>query len=189
MKLTPLQQYIFLGVLVFMGFSYVYYQYIITPINIRIKADNDQKKGVEDKLKQAIATQKDYEKFKDNADSTQRELTLYQNRIPPTVENIKMMQTIYLLQSRSGVVLTSLQFQAPQTVNDFVQLPAAIRFNSDFKGLLAFLYQTSITSPVMTVQNLSISPGTVVDHPSFTLQVQMIINGIQANLGTAGAKK
>ncbi len=180
MKITPLQQYLILGVMIFVGVVFLYYQFLLKPINAKIdtlQSTLDQKKQELEEAKKIVAR---YVEFKKEADSIQRELEWYQNRIPQTIDKTKLLEAISFAQSRSGVVLTSLTFQAPTTPKDYTEVPATIRFNSDFNGLVNFLYQTSISNLFMTARDLTVTPLTAADYFKFTIQVQMVVSGIEA---------
>lgn len=180
MKITPLQQYLILGVLVFVGMVFLFYQFLIKPINVKIDALQTTLAEKQKELDDAKKIVAKYVEFKKEADSIQRELEWYQNRIPKSIEKTKILEAVGLAQNRSGVVLTSVQLQAPKSSAAYGELPVAIRFNSNFDGLINFLYQTSISNLFMTVENLVVTPGAAADHPSFTLQAQMIVSGIEA---------
>lgn len=181
MKLTPLQQYFLLGVLFFVGAVVLYYQFLIKPINAKIierVATRDQKKKDLEEAKKIVAK---YVEFKKRADSVQRELEWIQNRIPKTIDRTKLMEAISLVQSRAGVFLTSFTFQpSPVATDTYVPLPVAVRFNSDYKGLINFLYQLSISNLFMTVRDLAVTPSSDTSHLNVTVSVQMTIDGIQA---------
>ena len=180
MKITPMQQYVILGVAVFFGIVFVFYQFFLKPLNTRIdtlQATLQQKKQDLEEAKKIVAK---YVEFKKQADSVQRELEWYQNRIPKAVDKAKLLEAVSFLQSRSGVILTSFQFQQLISGKDYSEIPVLIRFNSDFRGLSDFLYQASISSLLMTAHDLVITPITVADHLNFTIQAQMTVSGIQA---------
>ncbi|SRR5579871_2184061 len=181
MKLTPLQQYMILGVVAFLGIAFLYYQFLLKPVNAQIESLQATLKQKKDKLEEAKKKVANYVEFKKQADSIQRELEWYQNRIPKTVERTKLLEAVSLAQGRSGVILTSFIFpQTPQVSKDYSELPASVRFNSDFTGLINFLYQTNESNLVMTVRDLVVTPITVADHPNFSIQTQLTISGIQA---------
>lgn len=180
MKFTPLQQYIILGVVAFLGLTFLYYQFLLKPVNSQITSLQATLQQKKDKLEEAKKKVANYVEFKKQADSIQRELEWYQNRIPKTIEKAKLLEAISFAQGRSGIVLTSFLFQPTQSPKDYSELPATVRFNSDFTGLINFLYQTSTSNLLMTVRDLSITPFVSVDHPNFTIQTQMVVSGIQA---------
>lgn len=181
MKLTPLQQYMILGVGAFLGIVFLYYQFLLKPVNAQIEnlqSTLDQKR---EKLEEAKKKVANYVEFKKQADSIQRELEWYQNRIPKTIEKTKMLEALSLAQSRSGVVLTSILFpQGGQGSKDYSELPATVRFNSDYQGLINFLYQTNASNLFMIIRDLTVSPATSADHPNFTIQTQLTVSGVQA---------
>lgn len=180
MKITPLQQYLILGALVFLGVVFLFYQFLLKPINTKIdtlQSTLNQKKQELEEAKKFVAN---YVEFKKEADSIQRELEWYQNRIPPTIDKTKLMEAISLAQNRSGILLTSLTFQPPKTSNDYTEVPATIKFNSNYEGLVNFLYQTSVSNLFMTARDLVVSPLPASDHPNFSIQTQMVVSGIEA---------
>lgn len=181
MKLTPVQQYMILGAIAFLGLVFLYYQFLLKPVNIQIANLQSTLQQKKDKLEEAKKKVANYVEFKKQADSIQRELEWYQNRIPKTVEKTKMLEELSLAQSRSGVVLTSILFpQGLQGSKDYSELPASVRFNSNYEGLMNFLYQINSSNLFMIVRDLVVTPTFAADHPNFTIQTQVTISGIQA---------
>ncbi len=179
MKITPLQQYLILGALAFLGIVFLFYQFLLKPINAKIDTLQSTLNQKKQDLEAAKAMVAKYVEFKKEADSIQRELEWYQNRIPQTIDKTKFLEAISFAQSRSGIVLTSLTFQSPTTPKDYTEVPASIRLNSDFGGLVNFLYQTSTSNLFMTVRDLTVTPAFAADHPNFTIQAQMVVSGIE----------
>ena len=182
MKITPLQQYIILGMVAFLGIVFLYYQFLLKPINARIvtlQSTLDQKKK---DLENAKKIAEKFVEFKKRADSVQRELEWIQNRIPKTIDKSKLLEAINFAQDRSGVILTSFQFaSAPSNTDICTEIPAIIKFNTDFKGLLNFLYQIGKSDLFMTIRDLSISSLAFnPNNPKITLSAQMTVSGIQA---------
>ena len=180
MKLTPLQQYGILGAFVLVAMLFLYIQFVVKPIKHEITTLQatleDKKKELEDAKKMVSR----YAEFKKRADSVQRELEWIQNRIPKTIERPKLAEAINFLQNRSGVFLTNLQFQGSAVRDSYVEVPVSLRFNTDFKGLLNFLYQVSLSSLFMTAHDLTVVPIGDPSHLNVTLSAQMTVSGIQA---------
>jgi len=180
MKITPIQQYMILGFLGFALISFLFYQFALKPINKEIatlSSTRDQKKKELEDAKKMVAK---YPEFKKRADSIQRELEWIQNRIPKTIDKSRLIEAVSFLQNRSGVYLTSFHAIKESSKDSFVEIPVNIRFNSDFKGLLNFLKEVSVSSLFVTVRDLSITPITDSDHKDVTLTAQMVLSGIQA---------
>jgi len=178
MKITPLQQYIFLGVLLFGGIFALFFQFVIKPINNEIRSKTeirDQKKKDLEEAKKIVAK---YAEFKKRADSIQRELEWIQNRIPHSIERPKLLEAISLVQGKSGVIITSLQFSGAGAAAG--EVPVAVRFNSNYEGLINFLYQVSISNLVMTTRDLVVNPFSDTTRPNLTLSVQLVVSGVQA---------
>src|SRR5258708_7830133 len=185
MKITPLQQYVILGVLGFFVFSFLFYQFALKPINREIsslEAKRDQEKKDLEEAKKIVAK---YVEFKKRADSIQRELEWIQNRIPKTIDKPKMVEVITSLQNRSGISLTDFKFStaaSASTNSSYTEIPVNIKFNSDYNGLLKFIYQMSLSNLIMTAHDVVVTAVSPVDptHPDITLSTQMILSGIQA---------
>jgi Tfp pilus assembly protein PilO len=186
MKITPLQQYIILGVLGFLVLSFLFYQFGLKPINREISSlevKRDQEKKDLDEAKKIVAK---YVEFKKRADSIQRELEWIQNRIPKTIDKSKLVEVITSLQNRSGVSLTDFRFSTgastPSANSSYTEIPVNIKFNSDYDGLLKFLYQMSLSNLIMTARDVVVTAITPMDstHPNATLSTQMVLSGIQA---------
>jgi Tfp pilus assembly protein PilO len=182
MKITPMQQYIFLGVALFLGIVFLYYQFLLKPINTKIvtlQATLDQKKK---DLEEAKRIAEKFVEFKKRADSVQRELEWIQNRIPKTIEKAKLLEEINYVQGRSGVILTNFTFAAAPISTDIcTEIPTSITFKSDFKGLINFLFQVSKSDLFMTVHDIAITSAPLdPNNPKITLNAQMTLSGIQA---------
>ena len=181
MKITPLQQYIILGVLGFLVLSFLFYQFALKPINKEITAletKRDQEKKDLEEAKKIVAK---YVEFKKRADSVQRELEWIQNRIPKTIDKSKLFEAVSYLQNRSGVYITSFQVQPSGAPKDaYTEIPTNIKFNTNYEGLLNFLSQVSISNLIMTVRDLSVTPIADPTHLDVTLSAQMVLSGIQA---------
>jgi Tfp pilus assembly protein PilO len=187
MKITPLQQYIILGVLGFLVLSFLFYQFALKPINREIsslEAKRDQEKKDLDEAKKIVAK---YVEFKKRADSIQRELEWIQNRIPKTIDKPKMVEVVTSLQNRSGVSLTDFKFSNTVSTSSskdasYSEVPVNIKFNSDYSGLIKFVYQMSLSNLVMTARDVVVTAVTPIDptHPNVTLSTQMVLSGIQA---------
>lgn len=181
MKLTPVQQYLILGLMALLGITFLYYQFLLKPLNVKIDDLQATLKQKKDKLEEAKKKVANYVEFKKQADSIQRELEWYQNRIPKTVEKTKLLEAVSFAQSRSGVILTSFLFpQTAQVSKDYSELTATVKFNSDYEGLINLLYQVSTSNLIMIVRDLTVTPVLVADHPNFTIQTQITISGVQA---------
>src|SRR5271154_5772671 len=127
MKITPLQQFIILGVIAFLGLTALFYQLVLKPINkeiVTLQDTLDQKKKELDGAKKMVAK---YVEFKKRADSVQRELEWIQNRIPKSIEKPKLAEAVNFLQDRSGVYLTSFQFSAAAAKDAYVEIPVSIK--------------------------------------------------------------
>ena len=182
MKITPLQQYLILGFLGFAVISFLFYQFGLKPINKEIAAlevERDQRKRDLEEAKKIVLK---YVEFKKRADSVQRELEWIQNRIPKTLDKTKMVEVINLLQNRSEIFLTSIQFAPPVASKDasYTEVPVNLRFNSNYKGLSDFLYQVSVSNLFLTAHDLVVTPMTDPAHLNVTLTAQLTLSGIQA---------
>jgi len=178
MKITPVQQYILFGVFVFGVVSALFFQFVIKPINIDIVTKTgirDQKKKDLEEAKKIVAK---YAEFKKRADSIQRELEWIQNRIPRSIERTKLLEAVSLVQKRSGVYITSLQFQGSGVGAG--EVPVSIRFTSTYEGLINFLYQVSVSNLVMTTRDLVVAPFSDSTRPNTTLAVNLVVSGVQA---------
>jgi len=183
MKMTKTQQYIVAGVIGLLGLVFVYYQFVLKPVNDQIttlRSTLEQKKKDLEEAKKIIAK---YAEFKKKADSIQRELEWVQNRIPKTAEHAKIVGDVDFLQARSGLSLTSFKFSpAPVAKDIYTEIPAEVKFTSTYKELLSFLYEMSISRSLMTVKDLKLTTYTDVANPfsGKTLSGTIILNGVQA---------
>ncbi|HVZ79613.1 MAG TPA: type 4a pilus biogenesis protein PilO [bacterium] len=182
MKLTPIQQYLILGVILVCGLVFAYYQFLLKPKMAEIEklrsTLEEKKKDLED-AKKIVAK---YAEFKKRADTVQRELEWVQNRIPKTIDKSKLVEAIGLIQNRSGVYLTNFNMNTgPSSRDVFVELPAIVRISTNFDGLLRFLKEISLNSGfLMIAKDLSVTPLGSTDDPKITISAQMTVCGVQA---------
>jgi Tfp pilus assembly protein PilO len=181
MKITPLQQYLILGVLAFLGLSYLYYQFLLKPLNVSIVAKREELRLQTEELENARKIAEKYEEFKKRADTIQRELEWLQSRIPKIIDQANLVESLNLIQNHSGLVFTDFQFQPPVTTNSaYDEVPIRMKINTNYKGLLNFLYQIGISNLFMTVRELVIEPLTDQQNSDYTLSALMTVSGIQA---------
>ncbi len=180
MKLTRPYQWLILALAGFLMVVFGYYQLMLKPINVEIvqlQSTLDQKNKDLDEAKKIVSK---YVEFKKREDSVQRELEWLQSRIPQSIDKIKLMENVNLVQKNSNVVTTNFQFSASNVTRDsWVEVPITVRFNSSYKGLLNFLYQVSVSSQLLTVRDIVITPFADPTQPDFTLSTQLTICGIQ----------
>ena len=183
MKMTKTQQYIVVGVFGLLGLIFVYYQFVLKPVNDQItslRSTLEQKKKDLDEAKKIIAK---YAEFKKKADSIQRELEWVQNRIPKIAERGKIVEDVNFLQARSGLLLTAFKFSpAPVSKDIYTEISAEVKFTSSYKELLSFLYEMSISRSLMTVKDLKLTTYTDITNPlsGKTLSGSIILSGVQA---------
>jgi len=107
---------------------------MLKPINVEIvqlQSTLDQKNK---DLEEAKKTVTKYVEFKKREDSVQRELEWLQSRIPKSIDKIKLMENVNLVQKNSDVVTTSFQFASGNVARDsWVEIPITIRFNTNYK--------------------------------------------------------
>ncbi len=182
MKITPLQQYIILGIFAFLGVVFLYYQFLLKPVNNKISNLRTTLDGKKKDLEEAKMIVAKYVEFKKREDSIQRELEWIQNRIPKTLERTKLVEAISFLESRSGVMLTSFTINSPSSKDTYTEIPINIQLHSDFKGLISFLYQLSVSNLLMTARGLKVTPymPTNTDNPNLSLAAQIVVSGVQA---------
>lgn len=182
MKLNPIQQYLIIGVILVCGLGFGYYQLLLKPKMAeieRLKVTLEEKRKDLEEAKKIVAR---YVEFKKRADTVQRELEWIQNRIPKSIEKTKLIETIGMIQNRSGVFLTNFTVGAAPAAKDaYVEVPVTVRISTDFDGLLRFLREVSLASNfMMTARDLAVTPATTVDDPNISISAQMTLCGVQA---------
>jgi Tfp pilus assembly protein PilO len=182
MKITPLQQYIILGIFSLLGIVFLYYQFLLKPVNNKISVLQTTLDGKKKDLEEAKMIVAKYVEFKKREDSIQRELEWIQNRIPKTIERTKLIEAISFLENRSGVVLTSFAINPPVAKDTYTEIPINIQLHSDFKGLINFLFQICTSNLLMTARGLNVVPyvPTNTDNPNLSLSAQIVVSGVQA---------
>ncbi|MGH7739931.1 MAG: type 4a pilus biogenesis protein PilO [bacterium] len=185
MKISPFQQSLIIGAAIFVAIIGAFYQFMLKPENAQIVQLNGtlitKKKALDDAKK----TMAKYVEFKKHSDSVQRELEWIQNRIPQKVDNGQLMENLNFLQSRSGIILTSFQMRGNVNKRDsYTEIPMNLKFNTNYAGFLNFLYQTTVSPLLLTVNDITVSPDTQSHDPNqtdITLSVELSLNGVQAN--------
>jgi Tfp pilus assembly protein PilO len=181
MKLSKSQQYMIVAVVAVLGLIFVYYQFVLKPLNSDIaflQSDLEEKQKKLDAAKQVLAK---YDEFKKRSAATLRELEWAQGRMPIQLDRPKFIEGISSLQARTGISLTNFGFQAAAASKDaYTEVPATIKFNANFNQLMNFLYQVSISKNLMIVHDLRIVPYVdIASNSKQTLSAQMILSGIQ----------
>ena len=180
MKFARAYQWPILGLISALIIVSVYYQLILKPMNVEIVQLQSTLEQKQKDLEDAKKIVSKYVEFKKREDSVQRELEWLQSRIPKAVDKIKLMENINLAQKNSNLVTTNFQFSLTNVARDsWVEVPISISFKTNYKGLLSFLYQVSVSNQLLTVRDLSIMPFSDPTMPDFTLTAKMTVCGIQ----------
>jgi len=180
MKLTSIHQALIMAVAVFAATLFAYYWFWLAPMNKQIVNLRGILSQKEKDLEDAKRTVAKYAEFKKRADSIQRELEWIQSRMPKSVDQARLLEAVNLIQSRSGVVLTNFQVMGSPAPKDYIEMPVNIKFTSDFKGFLDFLYQATLTDLFFTVKDIAINPWTDAMHPNVSLTAQLTLSGVQS---------
>jgi Tfp pilus assembly protein PilO len=181
MKLTKIQQYVLIAAVVILAVIFGYYQFILKPLNADIaflQSDLEEKQKKLDSAKQMVAK---YDEFKKRSAATLRELEWAQSRMPLQLDRSKFIESVSLLQARTGISFTNFKFQTNGVAKDsFTEVPASVTFSSNFAQFLNFLYEASISKNLMIMHDIKILPFTdPVPNSKSTLTVQMVLSGIQ----------
>jgi Tfp pilus assembly protein PilO len=184
MKITKIQQYMALAVVVILSLIFVYYEFVLKPLNDDIaflQSDLKDKQAKLDAAKQMLAK---YDEFKKKSAAVLRELEWAQGRMPIQLDRPKFIEGVSALQARTGISLTNFKFGVVAASKDsYTEVPADIKFNANFDQLINFLYQVSVSKNLMIVHDLKLFPFTDVTATTLnskqTLSAQMILSGIQ----------
>jgi len=191
MKMTQEQQYMILGVLFFAIVGALYFQFMLKPVYQQMTSLQStlerKKKDLED-AKKIVAK---YAEFKKRSSSIQRELEWFQNRIPASVDRIKMLDALSMLQSRSGVRLTDFRSDMPVVKKDkYTEFPVNVRFSSDYKQMLEFIHQMAYAETLLTVREIKLTRQKDAGAGmTSTLTGEMIVKGAMANATAGGTGK
>ncbi len=184
MKISKIQQYMIMAAVTVLILVFGYYQFILKPLNIEIAALQSDLADKQKKLDDAKQMLTKYDEFKKRSAAVLRELEWAQSRMPIQLDRSKFIESTSALQTRSGISLTSFNFQsAPIPKDSYVEIPADIKFNASFDQLIKFLYEVSVSKSLMIVHDLKVIPffdrtGAVLNS-SQTLTAQMVLSGIQ----------
>jgi Tfp pilus assembly protein PilO len=186
MKITLVQQYIILGIFAFLGLGFLYYEFLLKPVNSKIVDLQQTLDSKKKDLEEAKKTVAQYAEFKKKADAVQRELEWDQSRIPDSIDKAQFLQTIGLIQSRSGVFLTNFQIQnngvgVKKGTNgaSYSTFPTVIQFQSNYQGLIDFLYQLSISPLFLIPDRLVVTPYVDPQKLDLTLTAQLSVEGVE----------
>jgi Tfp pilus assembly protein PilO len=183
-KISKIQQYMIFAVVIILGLIFVYYQFVLKPLNADIavlQSDLKEKQAKLDAAKQMLAK---YDEFKKKSAATLRELEWVQGRMPIQLDRPKFIEGVSALQARTGVSLTGFRFQTVAASKDsYMEVPADIKFNANFDQLIDFLYQVSVSKNLMIVHDLRLTPfidtTATTSNSKQTLSAQMVLSGIQ----------
>jgi len=182
MKLTQEQQYLIIGVVAFLIVGAVYYQFLLKPVYAQIASLDATLSQKKKDLEEAKAIVAKYAEFKKRASSIQRELEWFQNRIPASVDRVKMLDTVSVLQSRSGVHLTDfLANQQPVKKEKYTEFPVSVKVVANYKQLLEFIHQMAYTDTLLTVRELRLTRLTPITVDGSTLRADMVVKGAMSN--------
>jgi Tfp pilus assembly protein PilO len=184
MKMTKIQQYMILAVVVILSLIFAYYEFVLKPLNADIaflQSDLKDKQAKLDAAKQMLAK---YDEFKKKSAAILRELEWAQGRMPIQLDKSKFIEGVSTLQARTGVSLTNFKFQTvPISKDSYSEVPVDIKFNANFDQLINFLYQVSFSKNLMIVHDLKVLPfvdtSATTSNSKQTLSAQMTLSGIQ----------
>jgi Tfp pilus assembly protein PilO len=184
MKISKIQQYMIAAAAAILVLIFGYYQFILKPINIEIVSLQSDLADKQKKLDDAKQMLTKYDEFKKRSAAVLRELEWAQSRMPVQLERPKFIESASAIQTRSGISLTSFNFQSsPIPKDSYVEIPADIKFNASFDQLIKFLYEVSVSKSLMIVHDLKVVPffdkTTGVLNSNQTLTAQMVLSGIQ----------
>lgn len=184
MKISKIQQYMIFAAVAVLALIFAYYQFVLKPLNVEITSLQSDLADKQKKLNDAKQMIAKYDEFKKRSAAILRELEWAQSRMPIQLERSKFIESASALQARSGISLTSFNFQgAPISKDSYVEVPADIKFNASFEQLMQFLYEVSISKSLMIVHDLKVIPffdktaSTI--NSNQTLTAQMVLSGIQ----------
>jgi len=183
-KLTQEQQYMVLGLIVFILVGIGYYQFGLKPVWQHASELQATLTAKEKDLKDAKEIVAKYPEFKKRSASIQRELEWFQNRIPATLDRAKMLESISALQAHSGVQLVSFASQAvPVKKDKYTEVPVDIHFKSSFADLLVFIHEMGYAETLMTVGGVrfTYTPNGALD--GLSIDGLMTVKGAMANAG------
>ncbi len=181
MKLSPLYTAMIFGFLIIGGVVALYYQFLLKPVNARITQLSNDLSQKKEELDEAKKTMAKYVEFKKRSDSVERELEWIQNRIPKLIDKNQLLNSINFVQSRSGFTLTSFSMTGAVNARDsYTEVPASLKLTTNYAGFMSFLYQTSVSPLLMTVNGIVVTQSVDPNRPDLTLSVQLNLNGVQA---------
>lgn len=190
MKITQEQQYLVLGVVALLIVGGIYYQFMLKPVYEQMTSLQATLEKNKKDLEDAKAIVAKYSEFKKRSSSIQRELEWFQNRIPVSVDRIKMLDALSVLQSRSGVRLTDFRSDAtPVKKEKYTEFPVTVRFSANYKQMLEFIHQMAFTETLLTVRDIKISRqrDSGADVLS-TIVGEMVVKGAMSNASGGTAK-
>jgi type IV pilus assembly protein PilO len=189
-KFSKEQQYLVLGVLAFLVVGGLYYQFMLKPIWSNIESLKSTLQKKEQDLQDAKSIVAKYAEFKKRSSSIQRELEWYQNRIPASVDRVKMLDALQVLQSRSGVRLLDFKADAqPVKKEKYTELPVGVRFNASYRQMLEFIRQMASTETLLTVRDIKLTRQANSTTGTSTLVGEMQVKGAMSNEASGGANK
>lgn len=182
MKLTQFQQYLVVAGIAGLVVVFVYYSFLIKPLDVDIATLRSELKTKQDKLEAAKETLAKYDEFKKRSAAVQRELEWAEGLIPDKLDRSKFVEGINVAQSRSNVMMTSFKFRNNSNSRGktgITELQCDIKFNSSYRELLDFFYEMTLAQNLTLVHNLKITPYVDPTGAEKTMAVQMVLGGLQ----------
>lgn len=181
MKVSKIQQYMIVATIAVLVLIFGYYQFILKPLNVEIVSLQSDLADKQKKLDDAKQMLLKYDEFKKRSAAVLRELEWAQSRMPIQLDKSEFIESASAIQMRSGISLTSFNFQSSPIPNDsYMEIAADIKFNASFDQLMKFLYEVSVSKSLMIVHDLKVVPFVdKVINSNETLTAQMVLGGIQ----------
>lgn len=149
------------GALVAILITAVWYFFVVGPINERkdiAQTDLETAESQEFTLRTTLSR---LQKIEENQLEYATAIGQLETAIPPDPRLAELIDDLSFLADENGIVLANISFSTPTLVpdSDIFVIGTSMTIDGQFFEILGFLYGTAELDRVMTIENLSMTPG------------------------------
>jgi Tfp pilus assembly protein PilO len=163
------QQYLFLGVVFFFGGIYVYWKYLMMPLNTQVVDLRVQVEEKERSLKEVMDMQKSWEEYDDRLAAVQRGTQFAARRIPASTALAGVLLRMNRLFLEGGMEMTKFRPDTSSSIKS--EFPGISKFIADvsimatYNKFGVFLSRLSAEDIVYNVEDVQVRAGGAQDDP------------------------
>ncbi len=159
MAVTKEQKNIVAAVFGMLFFSYLWWNYLLSPAMDKIKVTREENQKIEDKVETMKRTAARLSALEKERDALAAEVSKAEKKLPKQ-KNVEEVIRILTEQSqREKVYINTFTPEAEQPKNYFVEIPFGISYTANFHSLARFLAAMGQQERIMAARNLTMTFG------------------------------